>query len=92
MKKSYRILLYIFISEFFIAFLLGKNNLAVESWLGKTIGAFILLLPVEILLFLISKDEAISNKKRMFSKIAFWYVLICYILAGIATFIASQHS
>ena len=86
MKKSYKILLIIIGIEFlFVAPLLNELNVQVQSWLGNAIGVFVSFLPIEILLYLLSKDEKLSSFKRGLAKFVFWSVIICYVLGGIAT-------
>ncbi len=86
MKKSYKILLIIIGIEFlFIAPLLNELNVQVQSWLGNAIGVFVSFLPIEILLYLLSKDEKLSALKRGITKIIFWSVMVCYVLGGVAT-------
>lgn len=85
MKKQYSILLSIVGIEFLIVSILNKANVKIVSWIGNAVGAFIFFLPIQILLFLLSKDKALSTKLQACCKCAFWFILICYFLGGIAT-------
>ena len=85
MKKQYVILLSIIAIEFTIVSILNQGKITIQSWIGNAIGALIFLQPVQILLYLLAKDEAISPKKQMCAKFAFVFISICYILGGIAT-------
>lgn len=87
MKKQYKFLLIAFGIEFLIASTLQKNSIKIQSWFGNVIGAFVFLLPVQILFFLLSKDEKFSNRKRKCFKIVFWYINICCIVGSIVTLI-----
>lgn len=87
MKKQYKFLLIVFGIEFLIVSILQENNIKIQSWIGNAIGAFVFLLPIQILLFLLSKDEKFSKRKRICFKIIFWYINICCIAGGIATLI-----
>ena len=87
MKKRYSILLSIFAVEFFVISILDKSNIRVQSWFGNAIGTFVFLLPMQLLLFLLSKDNTISGKKQMCCKTVFWFISICYILGGIASLV-----
>ncbi|MBQ5591457.1 MAG: hypothetical protein IIU80_00745 [Clostridia bacterium] len=85
MKKSYKILLIIIGIEFlFVAPLLNELNVQVQSWLGNAIGVFVSFLPIEILLYLLSKDEKLSVFKRGFAKVAFWFITFSYVASGVA--------
>lgn len=91
MKKRYTILLSIFISEYFIVSILNTKNIKFESWIGNVIGACIFLLPIEILLYLLGKDESIDSKKRTFCKIALWFIFICSLAGAIVTLLEGKH-
>ncbi len=85
MKKSYKILLIIIGIEFlFVAPLLNELNVQVQSWLGNAIGVFVSFLPIEILLYLLSKDEKLSAFKRGFAKVTFWFIIFGYVASGVA--------
>ena len=87
MRKRYRLLLSLFMVEFLIIFILNKSNIKIESWIGNAIGTFIFLLPIQVLLFLLGQDKKFTSKKRMYFKIAFWFINICYFLGGVATLV-----
>ena len=86
MKKKYKVLLSILGAEWIILALLNEAGVKILSWGEKVIGIVIFLLPVQILLFLLGHDESISKKKRMFSMIAFWFLIICFISGMVETF------
>jgi len=85
MKKHYKILLLTFVVELLVITYLGENGIKVESWIGNALGVFFGFLPLQILLFLLSRDEKFSDKKRMCFKIIFWYINVCYLLGIIAS-------
>lgn len=87
MKKKYTILLSIIITEFIIISALDKMKIQAQSWLENAIGLFLFLLPIQILLFLLSKDNRISKNKRMCFKIVFCFIFICYLIGAITTII-----
>lgn len=87
MKKRYVLLLFIFIIEVYIASILNEKNIKIHSWIGNAIGVFVCILPILILLFLLGRDKKFTEKKRLCFKIAFWYVIICYLLGGVASLI-----
>ena len=86
-KKQYKLLLSIFIIQIFVVSVLGEKGIKVQSWIGNVIGAFILLLPIQILLFLLGRDESFTHRKRLCFKVVFWFITICYLLGGFATLI-----
>jgi len=69
MKKQYKLLLITFGIELLI--ISRDNNIKIQSWLGNAIGAFVLLFPIQILFFLLSKDENLSKRKKIIFKILF---------------------
>ncbi len=85
MKPKYKRLIYLLVAEYFIFGILSKFGMRVESWAGKAIGALICILPAQILLFMMSRDEDFSRNKRMCFKAAFWFLIVCYCLGGAAT-------
>ena len=87
MKKQYVLLLSIFIIEVCAVSILNANNIQIHSWIGNAIGTFILLLPIQILLFLLGRDKKFTEKKRLCFKIAFWFIIVCYLFGGVASLI-----
>ena len=87
MKKAYKILLVIIFVEIFIVSMLSKENIKIKSWIGNVVGTAIFLGPIQALLFTMGRDERFSSKKRCFFKVVFWFVIICYLLGGIAMLI-----
>ena len=86
-KRCYRVLLLICLVEVLIVLIMNKNNIRVNSWVGNAIGAFIFLLPIQFLFFLLSKDEKFSKRIRVFFKIMFYFIISCYLLGGVAKLI-----
>ncbi len=87
MKKQYSILLFIILAEFTIVSVLEKMNIQAHSWLENATGLFLFLLPIQVLLFLLSKDNKFSKNKRICFKMFFWFLIVCYLLGAIATII-----
>lgn len=85
MKKRYSILLFVFLTEILIVSVMNENNIKAQSWIGNAVGALMVLLPIQALLFFLSKDEKISNRAKICCRIAFWFIVVCYFLGGIAT-------
>ena len=87
MRKQYTLLLHLFVIEIFIVSILNEKNIKIQSWVGNAIGMFIFLLPIQILLFMLGRDERFTEKKKMCFKIAFWFIVICYLLGGIVSLV-----
>ena len=85
MKTQYKILLSVFLVEVLIISVMKENGIKVQSLIGSAIGTFIFLLPIQVLLFLLSKDEKFSNNKRVCFNVIFWFINICYLLAIIGS-------
>ena len=88
--KKYKVLLTVICAELILFFALAKNGIKVQTSWGNAVGVFIAYLPIELLLWDLSKNVKVSNRIRVCSKIAFWYIIICYLAGAIATFIASM--
>lgn len=83
MNKRYKILLRIIFVEIFIAFVLNKIEIRAVSWISNAIGLFIAFLPIEILLFSISKDKKIKKIWRIISGFYFIFIIFVYAISGI---------
>lgn len=87
MRTRYKVLLLLIITEILIISFLQRMNIQIKSWFGNFLGAILFLLPIQILLFCLSRDENSSRKKRIIYKITFWYLNVCFLAGGIATLI-----
>ena len=85
MKKIYILLLSVFAIETHIVFLLNKVNFKAQTWIANVIGIFCFFLPLQILLFLLGRDENIAPQKRIWLKIIFWFINTCYLAGAITT-------
>lgn len=86
MKKKYKILLIILGAEFLILSVLSKLGLKVESEIGNAVGVFVCFLPLEILLFMLAKDEDLPGRKRVISNLSFGFIIIIYVGALLSAF------
>lgn len=84
MKTKYKVLLSILILEIMIASILDANNVELKSWIGNAIATFIFFTPIEIWFYLLGRDKSLSERKRHFFKIAFWFIIVCYLFGGVA--------
>ena len=84
MKKIYKYLLAVIIVEICIVSVLDRAGFHVQSWIGNAVGAAVLFLPIEMLLFILGRDGDLSKGWRACCKVAFWFVLISYLAGGIA--------
>jgi len=81
--KKYMLLLSFFMAEFLVLLLLSEEGIKVQSRLGNAIGTLVCLLPIQILLFQLGRDEEYTSKKQMCFKFIFWFIWLCYLLGGI---------
>ena len=84
MKKKYKYLLYWIAIEFMVLYCLGENGFKLKTPIQNMIGIVIVLLPVQILFFLMGRDENYSKGKKICFKLIFWYINIV-VVAAIAT-------
>lgn len=84
MKRRYKKLLLVILVEYVLGLILMENYIKIQSFIGSAIGVFVFFLPIQILLFLLSNDDNISNTKRIIAKIVFWFICSCYLCAIIA--------
>lgn len=80
MNKRYKVLLTTIIVEFILLSVLNRIGFKVQTWIGNAIGLFLVIFPIETLLFLLSKDEKFSANKKLCFNLGFWYLAICYLL------------
>lgn len=78
-KKRYIILLAVVFAEIIIISALNKINVKADSFVENAAGLFLFLLPIQSLFFLLSKDKNISERNRVFAKVGFWFIIVCYI-------------
>ena len=83
-KKRYIILLTVVFAEIIIISALNKINVKADSFVENAAGLFLFLLPIQILFFLLSKDKNISERNRVFAKVVFWFIIVCYIAGAMA--------
>lgn len=77
MKKKYKILIGILGIEYLCILFLSELNVRLNSKVGNILGCILFCLPVLTLLKLISKDDDISIKYRVLSKIFFVFIVVC---------------
>lgn len=85
MKKKYKILIIVISVEFFILGIMNKLGMKAVTWLENFVGIILCFLPIQILLFMLSRDKDISSSKRIIPTIAFWFINICILLGAVAT-------
>ena len=92
-KKFRKILLIIIIVEWAITFLVAQLNqrtqlnLQAQTWIGNALGLLVLLLPIWLLLLTIILDTDINPTKRLIAKIAFAFLVVCFIGGSITELI-----
>lgn len=83
-KKRYIVLISVINIQILVVSFLSQNNVIAQTWVGNAIGTVIFFLPIQILLFTLSKDNDLSIWVKSCCKIGFWFVIICFLLGGIA--------
>jgi len=78
LNRVYRILRRILLLEAIAIFILDKYFKPEFSLPVRMVGALICALPLQVLLFLLSKDNTISRNKRMLCTCIFWHINFCY--------------
>ena len=79
MKKKYKILLIIIAIETYFLVLMNINEIEIKTFLGQFVGSIVYFLPIEVLIFLTSKDKNISKIKRIMCKFLFWHIIVCFV-------------
>lgn len=87
MRRKYKVLTVLILIELMIASSLEKYDFKIQTWFGNFIGAIVFLTPIQILLFLLSRDEKKSKIKKVCFKFLFWHINICFVAGAIATLI-----
>lgn len=87
MKKEYKFLITVIIVEICCLAVLGEMRISVRSLAGKLAVIILLYGPVIKLLYMLSKDEGISLKKRRLSKAVLIFLTFCLISGGVGEII-----
>ena len=87
MRKIYKVLLCIIFINLLIVSFMNNQNIRIQSWAENAIGVLVFFLPIQILLFVLGRDDRISNRKRKWTKMMFWFINICYLLGAAASLI-----
>lgn len=87
MKLKYKISLLLFFIEVIVFNAMNSNGIKIESTLGSLIGIILFFLPLQYLLYSLSKDELYSRRKRKYFKIFFWFFNYCIISSIIGVII-----
>lgn len=83
MRRKYKIITCILLIEFLFLSMLNRTNVSIDTWTFSAISVFVLCIPLLVLFYMLSKDEKMSKKTRLLSKVVFWFVIFCYIVGGI---------
>lgn len=83
MRRKYKIITCILLIEFLFLSMLNRTNVSIDTWAFSSISVFVLCIPLLVLFHMLSKDEKMSKKTRLLSKVVFWFVIFCYIVGGI---------
>ncbi len=77
MKRKYKILTGIILTEFISALILKKLGISLENNFLALILASVFFVTILISLYILSKDNDVSPKKRKFCKIFFYFLFFC---------------
>ena len=83
--KNNKLLIQIVVVEIIALFLLNKSNIVIDSWIGKTLGMFVVILPIIVLLFRLSKDENKPSNNKTLYRVLLIFIVVCYLLGVIIT-------
>lgn len=78
MKKLYITLAVVIVIVMSVARALVAAGIGTDSWIINLIVITIALIPVEILLFVLSKDMKVKKPIRIICRIVFWVWLVSY--------------
>lgn len=82
MKKKYKILIGVIGIEWLCVLILSEMEIQIDSLIGGMLGLMVFFVPVLLLLYLLTKDDNISPKNRILSKVFFVFIIVsCF--AGI---------
>lgn len=68
MKREYKIWILVIIIEICCMSILGEMRVSIHSLLGKVVGIILIFGPITKILYMLSKDAAISLKKEIYQK------------------------
>lgn len=86
MKKCIKYIIFI---EIVVLIVLSKLEISAEGFAQNAIGLFLALMPIWILLYTVFHDTSNSASKRLFCRLLFWFLVACYIVGCIVTFVTS---
>lgn len=87
MKLKYKISLFLFFIEVIVFNSMNASGIKIKSTLGSLIGVILFFLPLQSLLYSLSKDSFYSIRKRKYFKIIFWFFNYCIISSIIGVII-----
>ena len=87
MKLKYKISLFLCFIEVIVLNSMNSNGIKIESTFGSLLVIILFFLPIQYLLYSLSKDEIYSTRKRKYFKIFFWFFNYCIISSIIGVFI-----
>ena len=85
LQNKYSILTILIVINFIFVSILDHYSFVINTWIWKALGTALFLLPIEVLFFFLGKDSKLSSRMQLCCRAAFWFVLSCYFLGGLAT-------
>ena len=86
MKKKYKVLLMVFIIERIIVSILDLLNLKLKTEIANVIAAICFFLPIQLILYFLSKEEIKSDIVKQICKWFFWFITIVLFMASFLVF------
>ena len=87
MKLKYKISLFLCFIEVIVLNLMNSNGIKIESAFGSLLVIILFFLPIQYLLYSLSKDELYSTRQRKYFKIFSWFFNYCIISSIIGVII-----
>ena len=87
MKLKYKLSLFLFFMEVIVLNSLKSNGIKIESTFGSLSVMILFFLPLQYILYSLSKDEVYSTRKRKYFKIFFWFLNYCILSSIIGVII-----
>lgn len=87
MKLKYKISLFLCFIEVIVLNSMNSNGIKIESTFGSLLVIILFFLPIQYLLYSLSKDDFFPARKIKYFKIFFWFFNYCIISSIIGVII-----
>lgn len=86
MKKKYKILLTVFVIEQIIVSILDLLNIKFKTEITNVIAALCCFLPIQLILYFLSKEETKPDMVKRICKWLFWFITIVLFMVSFLVF------